>query len=534
MEHTSHNNLKIKTAILSVYDKTGIVEFAKALSNKGIQLYSTGGTYKEILGAGIPVNAIEDYLNFPEILSGRVKTLHPKIHGGILARRDNPSDQQSLTEHNIIPFDLVCINLYPFKKFIDTANKQDPNFLSQAIEMIDIGGPTMIRSAAKNYKYVCAVTNYKDYPSFLNELEQNNNSISIETRTKLSAQAFLTTSNYDTNVQQFLHNVIHTKKDEESSVFPQYETVSLKKRYDLRYGENPHQKAAFYLKNDLEDTDWKILHGKEMSYNNFLDLDAAIALSKEFSTTEHFCAIFKHTNPCGVTIHTNQKEALIKAMACDPVSYFGGIVIFNHTIELDTAEVLHSKFFEIIIAPNFSPNSLSILQQKKNIRIIQYNPNPSNHTTISIRNSSGGFLLQEVDIIGLLKNDFKIVTQKQPSANDSIELEFAWKIVKVLKSNAIAITKNNTILGLGAGQTSRVDSIKIAIQKAKEYGHNLEGSYLASDAFFPFRDSIDIATKEGITGFIQPGGSIKDEESITAANEAKAIMVFTGVRHFKH
>ena len=524
-------NIEIKTAILSVYDKTGIVDFAQKLSNKGIILYSTGGTFKEILNAGIPVIAIEDYLNFPEILSGRVKTLHPKIHGGILARRNNKTDNASLKEHQMTTFDLVCVNLYPFKKFIETVDHNQNNFLEEAIEMIDIGGPTMIRAAAKNHAFVCPVTSPQQYDLIIHELDKHHNKISIDIRQKFAAEAFLTTSEYDNNVQSFLFSQQKQTKEEGNL---QSKDISLNKFQDLRYGENPHQQASFYFRKNDNNNYWKVIHGKEMSYNNFLDLDTALMLVKEFQVKEHFCAIFKHTNPCGAAVKLKQIESLNAAIASDPISYFGGVVVFNHALDTETATLIHKNFFEIVIAPSFSEAALSILTEKKNIRIVEYNVKTINHHQENIRNCAGGILIQDLDNINIDKDSLKIVSKIQPNLNDISELEFSWKIAKYVKSNAIVITKNSQTLGIGAGQMSRVDALKIAILKAQEYKHNLKDSYLASDAFFPFRDSIDIATKEGIKGFIQPGGSIKDADSIAAVDEANAMMLFTNIRHFKH
>ncbi len=513
---------KIKRAIFSVSDKTGLLELAKGLSKYDVEIYSTGGTLKTLLDGGIAAKSIESYTQFPEMLDGRVKTLHPKIHGGILAIRDNPEHMARLKEHNILEFDLVCINLYPFE---DVIQKSDFSF-EEAIENIDIGGPSMIRAAAKNYNDVAVLTDPSQYENFMTRMDTNQGSLAQEYRFELAVQAFNRTGAYDSIISNYLNQL-------QGDYFPESLNMSLAKKQELRYGENPHQKAAFYTTSLHRNLPWKCLHGKELSYNNLLDLDAALRVAIEFK--EPACAIFKHTNPCGISVGQSQKENLEIAMKTDPVSYYGGIVAFNETVQESTAELLHKEFLEIIVAPSFSEAAFQLLSSKKNIRLVEVPDLETLHlTSMEIKSSSFGFLLQENDRKLVEPDDIKIVSKAQPASDEIAELLFSFRLVKTVKSNAIVFSKNNAAIGVGAGQTSRVDSMQIAIEKAKRFGHELKGSFLGSDAFFPFRDSVDLAVKEGVRGIIQPGGSIRDEEVIQAADEAGIIMAFTGIRHFRH
>jgi len=513
---------KIKRAIISVSDKSGLVELATTLQKHNVEIFSTGGTLKTLHEANIEARSIESYTEFPEMLDGRVKTLHPKIHGGILARRELKSHMESLDAHNILEFDLVCINLYPFETVIQ---KNDFSF-EEAIENIDIGGPSMIRAAAKNYEDVAIVTSADQYPDLISRLDELDGALSREYRFSLAVAAFNRTGSYDSIISEYLN---HLQGDYRPSTL----NLTLARKQELRYGENPHQQGSFYsfaLDNDLP---WKNLHGKELSFNNLLDLDAALKIAIEYD--EPTCVIFKHTNPCGIASGRSQSENLQLAMKTDPISYFGGIVSFNDEVTKETAEILNKEFFEIICAPGFTKEAFDILAQKKNIRLVEVpNLKSLKVPSIDIRSSSFGFLVQEADreIIG--SDQVKVVTKVQPKPEDLEELLFAFKLVKHIKSNAIAFTNNKHSIGIGAGQMSRIDSVNIAIEKAARFGLDIKGTVMASDAFFPFRDTVDSAVKAGVRGIIQPGGSIKDEESIKAADEAGIFMVFTGMRHFRH
>ena len=521
--------MKIQKAILSVYYKTGLIELAQALSQQNIEIYSTGGTYKTLLGSGIKGFKIEDYIGFPNILSGRVKSLHPKIYGGILARRDRSQDLDSLKKYGILTFDLVCINLYPFEEFtIQTDKKEwaEPQFISKAIEMIDIGGSCMIRAAAKNYKFVSVLTDPAQYSGFLAEFKSRGGSISLEHRRELAAQAFNKTASYDSTIDNFFSFIADTEGKKERV------NITLEKKTDLRYGENPHQKAAFFKTPFAGHEVWNKLFGKELSYNNLLDIDAALSLLSDFQ--EPICAIFKHTNPCGVASHDSQLHSFEKAIGSDPVSCFGGIVLFNRKVEKATSLRLNEIFFEIIIAPDFEEDSLETLKQKKNLRTIRYNSSFEREKVYQVISNSSGFLRQEKNQLLLDEAQLKCVTEIKPSQDDLEELKFGWRLVKHVKSNAIVISDQKQSLGIGAGQMSRIDSLIIAIQKAKKNIRSLKDSYLSSDAFFPFKDVVEIASKEGIKAIIQPGGSIRDKESIDMADRFGISMLHTGIRHFKH
>ncbi len=534
------NELKdhpIKKAIISVYDKKGIVEFAKSLSGMDIDIYSTGGTLAQLNQENVKAYSIEEYIQFPEILSGRVKTLHPFIHGGILARREKKEDVQSSKEHGFFLFDLVCINLYPFEEFIHSQeNWSDNSFFEKAIEMIDIGGPTMIRAAAKNHHNVFILTDPSQYSTFIEEYKNSRGNPSDIYRRKLAADAFAYTTSYDSIIDYFFSTILQ-KQDKEIDSFKDKskKNFCIVKKEELRYGENPHQRSFLYLPHYQKQLPWDVLHGKKLSYNNLLDMDAVFNLHFDF---EHpLCAIFKHTNPCGVAIDEDQPVSLKKAMQSDSISYFGGIVFFNRKITKDTASILIQNFLDVIVAPDYDSESLQILTTKKNLILVRYHPEKLDQVKQNKHRLVGnvfGFLYQESNRVTLDKEKIKIVSQKKPSSEDIEELEFAWIIAKHVKSNAIVLSKNKQTIGIGAGQMSRLDSIKIAFQKDKENKKEAKESYLASDAFFPFRDSIDLAAKEGVKAIIQPGGSIRDQEVIDAANENEIIMIFTGLRHFRH
>jgi phosphoribosylaminoimidazolecarboxamide formyltransferase/IMP cyclohydrolase len=513
--------LKIKTALISVSDKEGIVEFAKELHKLGVEILSTGGTAKLLRENNIPVLEVSDYTGFPEMLDGRVKTLHPKIHAGILALRDNPKHMQTLKEHNIKPIDMVVVNLYPFQKVI-----QNPNLeLKEAIENIDIGGPAMLRSSAKNYKSVAVVCNPKRYPQIIEELK-NNQSLSENTLKELALEVFNLTSSYDSIIYNYL-----SKSFKKEEIFPKNLVLSFEKLFDLRYGENPHQKASFYKENMKTSglINLKQIQGKELSFNNLLDLDSAFSLVKEF---EKPCAVIvKHNNPCGVAEDKTLDKAYLNAFRCDPLSAFGGIVALNRKMDLKTAKViLKSGFLECIVALGFEEKVLELFKEKKNLRLIELN-DLSKQKEWDFKRVSGGLLLQEKDLDSLDLNNLKVVTKVKPTKAQLKSLIFAFKVSKHVKSNAIVLAKGTKTIGIGAGQMSRVDSVIIAIRKA---GKSVSGSCLASDGFFPKEDAVLKAIKAGIKAIIQPGGSIADEKIIKICDKYRIPMVFTGIRHFKH
>ncbi len=497
-------------ALISVSDKTGIVKFANFLSQKGYEILSTGSTAKLLKENGISVIAVEDYTEFPEMLDGRVKTLHPKIHGGILFKRDNANHQETVKRFNIDPIDIVVVNLYPFE---ETALKTDD--VDTLIENIDIGGPSMIRAAAKNYKDVLIVCNTKDY----DEIMQNFDNINEETRKKYALKAFAHTAYYDSLIIE---------------KFDFYETnnigIALKKVQDLRYGENPQQEAAFYkdpLKVGIADA--KQLHGKELSYNNILDIDVSYRIMIEFDET--VCAIIKHNTPCGVALGKNALDAYEKALSCDPISAFGGIIGINTTVDKSLAKAISERFYEVVVAYGFDKDALDILTQKKNIRLIEAKKIDSKPFR-EIRSTLGGYLVQESD--SKIPFNFEVVSNSQPTKKQLEDLEFAFRVAKFVKSNAIVYAKDKKTLAIGGGQTSRIDSAKFAAIRAKELNIDLNDSVMASDGFFPFRDSVDTAHELGVKAIVQPGGSIRDSEVIEAANEFNIPLLFTGVRHFRH
>ncbi len=510
--------LKIKRALLSVSDKSGIVELAKMLHQNGIEILSTGGTANVIREAEIPVKDVSEVTQFPECLDGRVKTLHPNIHGGILARTSHEPDNQELQKLDIKPIELVVVNLYPFKQTIKKADIT----LSEATENIDIGGPTMVRAAAKNFAHVCILTNPGQYENFVQELNKES-AISFSTRRKLARKAFEHTADYDAVISNYF-----TEIDEQS--LPEQLTVSLSKSADLRYGENPHQKAGIYGE-QLKYID--CFHGKELSYNNYLDIDSALNLMSDFQNDDPTIAIFKHTVPCGVATDDHLTKAYRKAFETDKMSPFGGIVITNKKLDLETAQAIDEIFTEIILAPSFSDKALELLTQKKNRRLVKILQFPE-ADTLTVKSVFGGALVQQPDFETVQAKDLKTVTERKPTEKEMADMLFAWKVVKHVKSNAIVYAKNRQTLGIGTGQTSRVDSSEIAVNKAQKEGLDLKGSAVASDAFFPFADGVEAAAKAGAMAVIQPGGSIRDEEVIKEADNNKMTMIFTGKRHFKH
>ena len=503
-----------KLALISVFDKTGIVEFAAGLKGNGFDLIATGNTFKLLSENGIAVTEIKDITGFPEIFHGRVKTLHPKISGGILMRRDNPSDKKEAEEHKIFPIEVVCVNLYPFK---EVSKKTDAD-LDTLIENIDIGGPTMIRAAAKNNKYVSILTDPNQYQPFLDELKSGN--ISLETKQKLAVAAFAHTADYDS----YIVNTLQTKIGISSNNFNR----SYKLASSLRYGENPHQKAGVY--GEFYDH-FEFLHGKELSYNNILDLVSAVELVE--SLGKNACSIIKHNNPAGAAIGNDSFEAYIKSLKCDPVSSFGGIVAFTSVVDERLAEKLNEIFLEVVCAPDYTEGAISILKKKKDRRLLKQKKSVLTEVT-TFRSIPGGAIVQDADLIELEESKLKTVTDMKPSASELEDLKFAWKIAKHTKSNAIVFVKDKATLGVGAGQMSRIDSAKIAKMKAEEHGLDLIGCVAASDAFFPFADGLIEIINCGAVSVIQPGGSVRDQEVIDAANQRNISMVFTGIRHFKH
>ena len=509
-----------KRAVISVSNKTGIVEFARGLVEQGYELISTGGTYKNLEQAGVPVTYISQVTGFPEILDGRVKTLHPKIHGGILAR-DTEKHRQEMGLAEISFIDMVVVNLYPFK---ETISKSDVTY-EEAIENIDIGGPTMVRAAAKNHERVAIVVNPERYGQVLAELREAGE-ISVELRKRLAAEAFAHTADYDRLIASYLEQQINPSEE-----FPSVLRLNAVKVQDLRYGENPSQKAAFYKNSDAGSgtlASGRQLQGKELSYNNWLDMDAAWSTVREFSD----CAavIIKHTNPCGVAIGKTPLEAYERALASDPVSAFGGILAFNRVIDSDCARALKERFYEVIVAPEFSPEAREILADKQNLRLVVISRGQIN-LNWKFKSVEGGYLVQEEDSGITPVEEWEVVTINKPTQEDLHELAFAWRVVKHVKSNAILISRNGQTLGVGAGQMNRVGSVKIALKQA---GEKARGAYLASDAFFPFPDSLEAAAEAGIRAVVQPGGSVKDEAVIEAANKLGIIMLFTNRRHFLH
>lgn len=503
-----------KLALISVFDKSGIIDFAAGLQELGFELIATGNTFRLLSESGISVTEIKDVTGFPEIFHGRVKTLHPKISGGILMRRDNSSDQREAEENNIFPIEIVCVNLYPFKEI----SKNPDADLDTLIENIDIGGPTMIRAAAKNNKYVSILTDTAQYKPFLEELKAGN--ISQETRQKLAIAAFAHTADYDSHIV----NSLQTKMNLSSNYF----NISFKLASALRYGENPHQQAGVY--GEFYEN-FEFLHGKELSYNNILDLVSAVELAE--SLGKNACSIIKHNNPAGAAIGENSIAAYLKALKCDPVSSFGGIVAFTSIVDEKLAEKLNEIFLEVVCAPEYTEGAVAILKKKKDRRLLKQKKSVLTDK-ITFRSVPGGAIVQDADLLDLDENKLKTVTDKKPTADELEDLKFAWKIAKYTKSNAIVFVKDKATLGVGAGQMSRIDSAKIAKMKAEEHGLDLTGSVAASDAFFPFADGLIEIVNCGAVSVIQPGGSVRDQEVIDAANQKNISMVFTGIRHFKH
>lgn len=513
--------MSIQRALISVSDKTGILELAQVLVSKNIEILSTGGTAKLLAEQGIPVIEVSDYTGFPEMMAGRVKTLNPKIHGGILARRG--LDEEVMTQNDINPIDLVVVNLYPFQATI--ANPDCT--LEDAIENIDIGGPAMLRSSAKNHASVTVVVDASDYQTVMDEITANGNT-TLETRTKLALKTFEHTAQYDGAIANYL--------GKEQDGFSNTINLQFHKTQSMRYGENPHQNAAFYVEQNITEAcvaSSTQFQGKEMSYNNMADADAALECVRSFNAPA--CVIVKHANPCGVALRDNIHDAYLDAFKTDPTSAFGGIIAFNRPLDKATAQdIIAKQFVEVIIAPSVDDDAKVILSAKQNIRALECGDLSNAQPSLDYKRVTGGLLVQDKDLGVITENDIKCVSELAPTADQIKDLLFAWKVAKTVKSNAIVYVKNEMTIGVGAGQMSRVYSAKIAGIKASDEGLVVEGSVMASDAFFPFRDGIDAAAQAGIKAIIQPGGSMRDDEVITAANEHGIAMVFTGMRHFKH
>lgn len=515
--------MKIQRALISVFDKTGLLPFAQTLRDAGVEIISTGGTAKFLREQGITVSDLSAYTGFPEMLDGRVKTLHPKIHGGLLYIRGNAEHEAATKKHEIKPIDLVVVNLYPFEQTVAKPNVTLP----EAIENIDIGGPSMLRSAAKNHESVTVIIDPTDYTEVSNQIKVNGNT-AAQFRQKLAAKVFARTSAYDGAIAKYLAKQFGGNE----SAFPDEIIISATKSQSLRYGENPHQQAALY--GDFQNF-FQQLHGKELSYNNILDLTAAASLIGEFSGELPTLAILKHTNPCGVGRGETLREAWARAFATDKQAPFGGIIATNQTLDLACAEAISEIFSEVIVAPDFAPDALALLQKKKNLRLIKLLKTPSKADVLEVRSvTANSFLIQERDLKTITVNDLKIVTKRKPTEAELEAMLFGWRVVKHVKSNAIVYASDCSTLGVGAGQMSRVDSSRIAVWKAGEAGLSLKGSVVCSDAFFPFADGLIAAAEAGATAAIQPGGSMRDAEVIAAADERNLAMAFTGIRHFRH
>ncbi len=526
--------VKIKRALISVSDKTGIVELGQGLIRHGVEILSTGGTAKALKEAGLKVKDVSEVTGFPEMMDGRVKTLHPKIHGGLLALRDNPDHMRQLAEQKIEPIDMVVVNLYPFARTVAKPGVH----LEEAIENIDIGGPSMIRSASKNFRSVAVVVNPARYAALLAEMDQQEGEVGDDTLKQLAVEAFDHTAEYDAGIHRYLLE----KLGAEAGPFPETIRFTFHRQQALRYGENPHQQAAWYRQAALNAPDAeatlssaKQLQGKELSFNNLLDLHAALEPVKEFA--EPAACIIKHTNPCGLAIGADIAEAYRKAYHADPLSAYGGIVGLNRPLNRAVAELMQDIFLECVIAPGFEPDALELLRAKKNLRLLEIGAlAPASGAllswqTMDLKRVSGGLLLQERDRGQVKPDGLKVVSQQQPTAEQMRDLLFGWQVCKHVKSNAIVLVHHGATVGVGPGQTNRVGAAEIAVRQA---GERARGAVVASDAYFPFRDGVDLLAKAGVSAVIQPGGSVRDEEVIAAANEHKLPMVFTGMRHFKH
>jgi phosphoribosylaminoimidazolecarboxamide formyltransferase/IMP cyclohydrolase len=520
----------IKQALISVSDKTGVLEFARALAAMNVKLLSTGGTAKLLAEHGLAVTEVADYTGFPEMLDGRVKTLHPKVHGGILARRDLPQHMDALSQHDIPTIDMVVVNLYPFQQTV----AKDNCLLEDAIENIDIGGPAMLRSSAKNHKDVVVICDPTDYQRVLAEMQTNSGEVSFDTRFDLAIKVFAHTAQYDGAITNYLSALGPDRQHQSRATYPATLNLQFVKLQDMRYGENPHQSAAFYR--DVTSIEGALANyrqhqGKELSYNNIADADAAWECVKTLDAPA--CVIVKHANPCGVAVGADAHEAYSKALKTDPTSAFGGIIAFNCALDGKAAEAVAKQFVEVLIAPAFSDAARKVFESKQNVRLLEI-PLGQAVNPFDLKRVGGGVLLQSADAKNVQANELTIVSKKQPTPEQLLDMMFAWRVAKFVKSNAIVFCGNGMTLGVGAGQMSRIDSARIASIKAQNAGLSLAGSVVASDAFFPFRDGLDVVVAAGANCVIQPGGSMRDQEVIDAADEQGVVMAYTGTRHFRH
>ncbi|HTY98078.1 MAG TPA: bifunctional phosphoribosylaminoimidazolecarboxamide formyltransferase/IMP cyclohydrolase [Solirubrobacteraceae bacterium] len=526
IQRAAPGDVRVRRALLSVSDKTGVTDFARGLQELGVELVSTGGTARELSRVGIPARPIEDFTGFPEIMDGRVKTLHPRLYAGLLARRDEDSHLRAAEEQAIEPVDLVCVNLYPFEQTVARGDASE----REIIENIDIGGPTMIRAAAKNSEFAAVVVDPSDYPAVLQELRDSDGRLSQATRTELARKAFACTARYDAAISGWFSR---TSPD---GSFPSSWSESYEKVLDLRYGENPHQDAAFYSRvgagpHLLEGVNQ--LHGKELSFNNLLDLSSARELVEDFQ--EPACAIVKHNNPCGCAVAHDAAEAYARAFASDPQSAYGGVIALNRPVDAAAAEKLSGQFIEVLLAPSFDPEALEVLQQKKNVRLLELPGWPRRSERVEGRSVLGGQLVQTHDQVAETREQMRTMTAAEPGEEQWQDLLFAWRVCRHVRSNAIVIARGRATIGIGAGQMSRVDAVRIAVEKAREFQPELlPGSSLASDAYFPFADGPELALAAGVTAIIQPGGSVRDEEVVAAVEAAGASMIATDRRHFRH
>jgi phosphoribosylaminoimidazolecarboxamide formyltransferase/IMP cyclohydrolase len=538
IERAEPGAVRVRRALLSVSDKTGVVDFARGLVELGVEIVSTGGTARALAEAHVPVRTIEDFTGFPEMMDGRVKTLHPRLYAGLLAVRDNDEHLRAAAEHSIEPVDLVCVNLYPFEQTVARGDATP----EEIVENIDIGGPTMIRAAAKNHAFAAVLVDPADYTPALTELRESSGRLSLSTRTRLAGAAFACTARYDAAISTWF-------AQREGEDFPRQRALAYEKAAELRYGENPHQRAAYYAQVGAPThllAGVRQLHGKELSFNNLLDLSAARELVEDFE--EPACAIVKHNNPCGCALGKTAQDAYERAFASDPVSAYGGVIALNRPVDETCAQALSKQFIEVLLAPAFEPEALAVLRQKKNVRLLELPNWPEPAGGLEAKPVIGGLLVQDRDEVSETAEQMSVMTAKQPSDAEWQDMRFAWQVCRHVRSNAIVIARDGATIGIGAGQMSRVDAVRIAIEKAQAGGddvgeaggsrgggaNRLVGSSLASDAFFPFADGPQLAIDAGVTAIIQPGGSVRDEEVVAAVDAADLAMVATGIRHFRH
>ncbi|HEX3692861.1 MAG TPA: bifunctional phosphoribosylaminoimidazolecarboxamide formyltransferase/IMP cyclohydrolase [Solirubrobacteraceae bacterium] len=537
IERAEPAGVTVRRALISVSDKTGVVELAAGLAELGVEIVSTGGTARALADAGVAVRAVEDFTGFPEMMDGRVKTLHPRLYAGLLAVRSDESHLTAAAEHSIEPVDLVCVNLYPFEQTLARGDASD----AEIVENIDVGGPTMIRAAAKNHAFAAVLTDPADYAPTLTELRESGGRLSMATRERLAAVAFATTARYDAAIARWFAPRVY------DGDFPPRWASAYEKALDLRYGENPHQRAAYYAETGAPThllAGVNQLHGKELSFNNLLDLDSARALVEDF--TDPACAIVKHNNPCGCALGKDAADAYARAFACDPQSAFGGVIALNRPVDLACARAISEQFVEVLLAPGFQAEALALLAEKKNVRLLELPDWPEPVEGMEQKPVLGGLLVQERDFVSETPDQMSVMSERQPDEREWEDLRFAWQVCRHVRSNAIVIARDGATIGIGAGQTSRVDAVRIAIEKAQaaqeqatgETGapgpDRLAGAALASDAFFPFADGPQLAIDAGVTAIVQPGGSVRDEEVVAAADAGGVAMVATGVRHFRH